>query len=92
MKPVSASPVQELLDKTSNYNEELERFKLKMMLRDIKHRKTLMLLRVPGLQNIAPHFKYFQEAVESRRLKSQSAMKKKKMSMKDRILCKAMLN
>jgi hypothetical protein len=70
LKPASASPVQELLDNTSHYNEELERFKLKMMIRDIKHRKTLMLLRVPGLQNIAPHFKYFQEAVESRRRKS----------------------
>jgi len=38
-----------MLDKTSHHSEELERFKLQMMIKDIKHRKTLMLLRVAGL-------------------------------------------
>ena len=77
-----------MLDKTGHHNEELERFKLQMMIKDNNHRKNLMLLRVAGLQHIAPHFKYFQSAL--RKTKSTDP-RPKKLSLKDRIIYKAMI-
>jgi hypothetical protein len=62
--------MQELLHKTAKHDEQLERFKLQMMLQDIKHRKSLLLLRVAGLPRLAPHFAYFNEVTATKGGKS----------------------
>ena len=59
-----------------------------MLLEDHKHRKTVMILRVEGLQRIAKNFKYFQEALK----KSKNDEKEEKLNRKDLIVYNAMVS
>lgn len=78
------SPVSLLLDQTAKHDQELEKFKLQMLVDDSKHRKNVMLLKVEGLSRIASHFKYFQDAVKKK------DNKEEKLSKKDQIVYDAM--
>ena len=77
----------ELLDATASHSEELERFKLQMMVQDTRHRKNLLLLRVAGLSKMAPYFKYFRNVVP-RAAKERT----RKESLKERIVFEAMVS
>lgn len=54
----------QLLHQTAKHDQELEKFKLQMLVDDNKHRKNMMILKVEGLSRIAKHFKYFKDAVK----------------------------